>query len=367
MPHKADKSFFSVKKSWSKKKDQILTYYLKPYLAKVVTLRKPVVLVDGFAGRGYFEDGEPGSPILLCQHAKAQQIRGNDVAIFCIESNSDNFSFLQTALSGFNSVTTKLGRFNDYVDEIVELAALNTVFLYLDPYTVGGIDLASLDRIFEAIDSGSSVEILLNFNAAIFVRCGLRALKLATDNSDEEDETYDELESLGTGEVEKLDRIVGGDWWKSVLFENPNFLTQVHLIASKFMDQLRRRFKEVCMVAVKEKPSHRCPKYYLIFASRHSDALILMNESMASAMHEKMVSMDLFATIELPTLILECVDIPMRRTEAVAKVIRRDFCRFRESEIVTAINALIKEGSLEAETSRTNKNTLIRRASNLIF
>ena len=53
--------FFLRKRSWSRYKDLILDYYLKPYLYKVASLRRPIALVDCFAGPGSFEDGEPGT------------------------------------------------------------------------------------------------------------------------------------------------------------------------------------------------------------------------------------------------------------------------------------------------------------------
>ena len=53
MPSAVD--FFDEKKEWSKYKDLILDYYLKPYLAKVVRIGKPVAVIDCFAGPGAFK------------------------------------------------------------------------------------------------------------------------------------------------------------------------------------------------------------------------------------------------------------------------------------------------------------------------
>lgn len=51
------KNFFKVKKEWSKIKDAILDWYLTPYIAKILTTGKPLYLMDCFAGKGKFEDG----------------------------------------------------------------------------------------------------------------------------------------------------------------------------------------------------------------------------------------------------------------------------------------------------------------------
>lgn len=48
------KNFFKEKKDWSLFKDKILDNYLAPYIAKILTTRKPLVIFDCFAGKGKF-------------------------------------------------------------------------------------------------------------------------------------------------------------------------------------------------------------------------------------------------------------------------------------------------------------------------
>ena len=61
---KKNDDFFKEKKPWSEVKDQLLGCYFKPYLLKILQTKKPVVYVDCFAGKGKFEDGNPGSPLI---------------------------------------------------------------------------------------------------------------------------------------------------------------------------------------------------------------------------------------------------------------------------------------------------------------
>ncbi len=65
-----DDNFFVGKRPWSLIKDQILRDYMPAYLNKVKKLRRPIVLIDGYAGPGKFEDGEPGSPLIICSNAE---------------------------------------------------------------------------------------------------------------------------------------------------------------------------------------------------------------------------------------------------------------------------------------------------------
>ena len=65
------KDFFKEKKAWSLFKDKILDYYLVPYLAKILRTGKPLVIFDCFAGKGKFDGGENGSPIIIAEHIKS--------------------------------------------------------------------------------------------------------------------------------------------------------------------------------------------------------------------------------------------------------------------------------------------------------
>ena len=60
--------FFKRKRDWSKYKDLILDYYLGPYLQIVKQIRKPILVVDCFAGPGRFDDGQSGSPLIIAKH-----------------------------------------------------------------------------------------------------------------------------------------------------------------------------------------------------------------------------------------------------------------------------------------------------------
>lgn len=61
---KDNKDFFKKKNEWSEIKDRLLGCYLTPYFQKVLLTRKPIFYVDCFAGKGKFEDGKDGSPLI---------------------------------------------------------------------------------------------------------------------------------------------------------------------------------------------------------------------------------------------------------------------------------------------------------------
>lgn len=61
---KKNNDFFIEKKAWSVVKDELLGCYFKPYVSKILHTYKPLVYVDCFAGKGKFEDGNLGSPLI---------------------------------------------------------------------------------------------------------------------------------------------------------------------------------------------------------------------------------------------------------------------------------------------------------------
>jgi hypothetical protein len=77
----ATDDFFTGKRSWSHIKDRVLQSYMTPYLTKVKRLGRKIVLIDGYAGPGIFEDSSAGSPIVICQAAE-NCVPGNYQTIF---------------------------------------------------------------------------------------------------------------------------------------------------------------------------------------------------------------------------------------------------------------------------------------------
>jgi len=60
-----NRHFFAQKQPWSTIKDQLLAAYLAPYLAKLSQQGGRILVADCFAGRGSFDDGSQGSPLLI--------------------------------------------------------------------------------------------------------------------------------------------------------------------------------------------------------------------------------------------------------------------------------------------------------------
>jgi three-Cys-motif partner protein len=374
MPHKASRSFFDEKRPWSIRKDRILGGYLAAYLPKIATQRKPILIVDAFAGPGRFGDGSDGSPLIICKAIETALKRSHAVPMscVCIEKDEGLFAQLHEVLANYPFASAARGTFIEHMGELADKAKTHNLFLYVDPFTVEGLVWDEMDRVFQMLCRAISIEILLNLNAASFVRRGLAALAL---NVPDIDPTYEDFEDVDAPihdlpSITRLDRIVGGNWWQEDLHGTHTFESQVNRIAKTFSDQLRARFGEVCAHAMRAFPHHKIPKYYLIFGTRHPHGLRLMNDQMIVSRRTladlaKPKEPTLFETrseelvpdtSRIRPLVLRHSTTKQQRGELIVAVIRDAFCDFSSAEIRGEIEQLLKEKVLVSSTGKVRIN-----------
>jgi three-Cys-motif partner protein len=295
----------------------------------------------------------------------------------CIESEEQLFLQLRRSLAPFPFATANHGKFGDHIEIIEKKAKNHSVFLYVDPWTVEGLDWERMDRVFQHLSiSKMSIEILLNFNAPSFVRRGLAALSLVVPESDPQIEDLEEIDApfAAPPSIERLNLVVGGDWWQPILASPAPFPTRVQHLTDGVCARLSKRFKEVCQHPIKALPQHNVPKYFLIFASRHPHALILMNDQMvksrkalaelAKPEHPTLFEMrptDLVPDIEiLPQVILKHISQPTKRGTVILNVIRQRFCQFARKDIRACIEQMLRNGKLQSETGKARINDKVK-------
>jgi len=275
------KNFFKEKKAWSLFKDKILDYYLVPYIAKILWTRKPLVIFDCFAGKGKFDDGENGSPIIIAERIKSliqnnlllkEKIKGFFIEKKYIEDLRHN-------LSGYLNTEVLEGTFEDNIENILETKQDSNVFLYIDPY---GIKSLNFNNFYQIRDKHfSSIEMLMNFNSRGFLREGCRLLKYEGLLEDEEIGDYEIDEDVNT--IEKMDSIAGGNYWEDILENYYSSNIDIYQAEEQFISEYSNKIKEVFRytvnIPIKIKAIH-LPKYRLIFGSNHEDGLILMADNM---------------------------------------------------------------------------------------
>lgn len=283
-------------------KDTALEYYLQPYLEKVKTIGKPICVVDMFAGRGEFKSGEPGSPLIIANHLQALSDRGVTVRLKCYENYSSFYSHLTTVLEPFEFANASEQDCFSAISEISQIAAQNTTLLYIDPCEVSQLRMSELARLYEHVQAGSSVEVLIVFMATAFVREAARARSLTMkleesgvlDDPLVRDSERDEREmwigALYRDEanwyhqsreaVSVLNDIAGGDYWHSIIDDNSvDWTEKCSLVVDGYCEKLRNWFRVAEAFPIHADVGSRVPKYWMVFASRFQPAFDLFNSA----------------------------------------------------------------------------------------
>lgn len=281
----ATDNFFEKKQPWSEVKDKIISGYLTPYCAKLLATRKPLKIIDCFAGKGKFDDAKDGSPLMIAKiiknilHQQESYENKNVEACFIEQKYHDD---LENNLLYYPNCKVISGSFENKILQILEKhkEEKTNLFLYIDPYGIKSLSF----EVFKSLKSMKNVstEILMNFNSFGFLREGFRLLKLTL--PDELNQvTFEEDEK---NSIEKMNKIANGDYWQEIIKEKNAHKINMHEAEEKFMAiyilKLKEIYKYVINIPIKEKSSH-LPKYRLVYGTNHHDGIKLMIDEMNRA------------------------------------------------------------------------------------
>jgi len=147
------REFFKEKRDWSIFKDDLLKNYLIPYFAKLLATRRDIIFIDGFAGKGKFEDGTNGSPLIVAT-------RIHPYFIDYLYANE-----LKKNLQD-KSMSVVAGDYRIEVPKILSGAHNKNIFLYVDPFGIKYLDFSIFTNLPSA--QANSYELLLNLNSFLF-------------------------------------------------------------------------------------------------------------------------------------------------------------------------------------------------------
>ena len=139
-------------------KHQILRKYLDAWLPIVGTYNNRMLYIDGFAGPGEYEGGEPGSPIIALKAATAHQAnRAGELIFIFVEQRSDRVAHLNDCIAGLQfpkhfKVQVFEGTFAERVTKVLSKmdAAPDKVpptFVLIDPFGFSGIPYELIKRL----------------------------------------------------------------------------------------------------------------------------------------------------------------------------------------------------------------------------
>lgn len=289
---KKNNDFFETKKEWSVIKDRLLGCYIRPYFQKLLSTKIPIYYIDCFAGKGKFDDGEDGSPIIALKARKealqsTNQKNINNIYTYFIDKKYAND--LRVNISSFiesDNSSIINGLFEEHIGDLLKNLRSKNVFLYIDPY---GIEALDSQILFPLSNYGfASFEMLINFNSFGFFRDACQAMNVskkddALSNLDELVE-YDPTKITNSPEsISLLTRIVGSDFWKDVVLDYKNNRINGYqaeeIISKGYKRNLRKYYKFVLDMPISLKPGQHS-KYRMIHVCNHVDGCYLMAHDM---------------------------------------------------------------------------------------
>lgn len=275
------KEFFKEKKEWSKIKDEILLCYLKPYFSKIKNTQKRILYIDGFAGKGFFDDGSKGSP-LIAYDIVNETIDIEKVDFVFIENYYAND--LKNNTATLSNVKIIDGNYEDNICNIINSSYNKNVFLYIDPFGIKSMNFSYLKSFNNA--TLNTLEILMNLNSFGFIRegCRLFGTKLDDVESDYEDSIKDEDFSKNNS-IEKMNVIAGGDYWQKIIQDKKNGKINGYEAEKRFVIEYCEKLNTDCnfkhVINIPIRLSYGSPpKYRLVFCTNNDGALRLMNNNM---------------------------------------------------------------------------------------
>lgn len=279
---KKNDDFFKEKKVWSEVKDELLGCYFKPYVQKILHTYKPLVYVDCFAGKGKFEDGKPGSPIIALDTIKdcVQSTTMESVTISTFFIDLNYASDLQINLKNYPDVNVISGKFEDKIIDVLKNKKGSNIFLYIDPYGIKALNCSMFDSFLS--NGFNSIELLINLNSFGFVREACNAMGTRFEESDLFDDLveYDPSTFVANEKsVIDLNNIAGGDYWQQIIKDYKDNKIDGYEAEARFADayckRLNQKYKYVLNLPLRIRRGQR-PKYRMIHATNHKDGCLLM-------------------------------------------------------------------------------------------
>ncbi len=285
---KKNDDFFVKKKAWSVVKDELLGCYFKPYVSKILHTYKPLVYVDCFAGKGKFDDGNQGSPLIALD--VISQCQANTTATgTSIEATFIDLNYaadLQENLKDYPWVKIVSGKYEDNIRSILKNKSGCNVFLYIDPYGIKALQCTLFDDF--AKGRFNSIELLINMNSFGFIREACHAMGTTFDDK----EIFDDLVEYeptkmdaSDKSIKELNEIAGGDYWQPIIASYKKHEINGYDAESQFAEQycmrLMQSYTYVLNMPLRIKRNQR-PKYRLIYATNHRDGCLLMVDNICS-------------------------------------------------------------------------------------
>ncbi|WP_326581666.1 three-Cys-motif partner protein TcmP (plasmid) [Actinacidiphila glaucinigra] len=282
-------------------KHELLRRYIPPFGGMTGTQShdRRVVYLDGYAGEGRYENGEPASAEIALQVAEHHRAMGLNLSCFFVEQQPKSFQRLQEVVNGYRArgvnAQAHRGEVDGVLDDVVRQARGVPLFLFLDPC---GLCLP-MERLVDVLarrrpERRPATELLMNFSMMAVWRLGghVRSPK-GNEKS-----------------LERFDAVCGGDWWREYFVDST---ASEHNATEAVAAEYARRLKERTGMSVQSVPvakaPHLKPVYHLVFATRSPYGLWVFGDALARARDEWWKTLELRDGEQNPDTLFSTVEV----------------------------------------------------------
>jgi three-Cys-motif partner protein len=279
------KEFFQLRRAQAVFKHGILSRYPTVFAAKTGVGGRRVVFLDGYAGRGEYEDGSPGSPLLLARTA-AKVAEFRNVTGVYVEKDGEDYANLRQVMAACGRATDPVlpGDVQEHLPFILQLAAGAALFAFLDPFGTA-LDRAQLVGDLLGRPGRAPVEVLLHISISTVARLGglLRRRR---------EQGVEVLEPSDAKAIGHVDRFLGGQWWQEHFTpvrgeaDEEQATAAALRVAETYLAGvcIEARCRAVSM-QIRRRPDH-LPKYVLVLFTRHGDGMWYFADALGKAGRE---------------------------------------------------------------------------------
>jgi three-Cys-motif partner protein len=260
-------------------KHEILRQYMPPFISMLgsASLDRRVVVLDGYAGRGRYEDGTAASGELILQAIEALSGSRRPAAFF-VERKKKDYLKLAAVVDEYigRGVPAEAlqGGVEDHLDPVLAAARGVPLFMFLDPCGAA-LPFDQLAGVLEGPrrHARPQTEVLLNFSADLTRRtAGLLRVGQA--------------DRAG---VARMDRTCGGQWWRQTALcalagsSEGTFEPVAAAVAEAYAGELARAGSMMPVVVPVRRRLHHQPIYHLVFLTRSPYGLWVFADAIGKA------------------------------------------------------------------------------------
>jgi three-Cys-motif partner protein len=245
-------------------KHELLDKYLGGWLPILGGRNSRLVIVDGFAGRGAYNDGTDGSPVVILRKVQELISAGKVKEVTCalVEADPNNFANLKEVLRNksplfpdVKNVQLENDKFETVANRILDSVGhrISPSFWFVDPF---GFTDMSFDTIRRLMSLSRS---------EVFITLMLRDIGRFL--------THPDLPQI-------FDRLFGTQEWRRIVDSSPSGQKREHQLRDLYAAQLRGLGCKVTVFRVSMDEKEQT-LYYMIHATNHPKGRWLMKDVMA--------------------------------------------------------------------------------------